>query len=150
MKKLFIVLFALMASGLFAEWICDVQTDQITDESRVVFIYTEGGILAPVLIMRFQQGELDAYINWSQYFSDRAKNDVIVRFDKNQPITLSTALSTDSTATFFLQSSLVLSEMLKAESAVFRAVPYRESPVTIIVPLSEFKRLYEQHKGLIK
>ena len=150
MKKLFIVLFALMASGLFAEWICDVQTDPITDESRVVFIYTEGGILAPVLIMRFQQGELDAYIKWSQYFSDRDRNDVIVRFDKNQPITLPTALSTDSTATFFQQSSLVLSEMLKAESAVFRAVPYRESPVTIIVPLSDFKRLYEQYKGLIK
>lgn len=69
MKKLFIVLFALMASGLFAEWICDVNTDPITDESRVVFIYTEGGFL---------------------------------------------------------------------------------SPVTIIVPLSEFKRLYEQYKGLIK
>jgi len=150
MKKLFIILFALMASGLFAEWICDVNTDPITDESRVVFIYTEGSILDPVFIMRFQQGDLDAYINWSQYFSDRDRNDVIVRFDKNQPITLPTALSTDSTATFFQQSSLVLSEMLKAESAVFRAVPYRESPVTIIVPLSEFKRLYEQHKGLIK
>lgn len=150
MKKLFIVLFALMASGLFAEWICDVNTDPITDESRVVFIYTEGGILDPVFIMRFQQGDLDAYINWSQYFSDRDRNDVIVRFDKNQPITLPTALSTDSTATFFQQSSLVLSEMLKAESAVFRAVPYRESPVTIIVPLSEFKCLYEQYNGLIK
>jgi len=38
MKKLFLVLFALMASGAFAEWVCDVQTDPITDESRVVFI----------------------------------------------------------------------------------------------------------------
>ena len=143
MKRLiFAVVFVLVGFAAFAsDWITWEESDPMTDETQVFFVYSEGGFLDPALVVRFDNGDLDVFINWHDYFAD-GMNPVMVRFDKRDPMEHQTRLSTDSTATFFRIPAYILTMLLESDTAVFRATPWNESPQTFIVPCAEFRDLF--------
>ena len=146
MKKyiLAIAMMAAVALTVSAQWAVTETVDPITDVSRATFIYTEDGF-SPALAIRFEGSSMDAFIYWRKYF-DKAEP-VIVRFDKEEITKHPVTLSSDGTATFFLLPFVIIANLLTYDQAVFRAMPYRENPVTLIVPCAEFKELYAQYKA---
>lgn len=147
--KRFLIAAVLVLVGLAAyagDWIVLDDVDPITDARTVTFVYMEDQF-GPFLALRFSSDGSDAYVFWRKYFTkDNAK--VIVRADQLNPVELPVSLSTTGTATFFYFPVLILAMMENAQQIVFRATPYRESPITLIVPCEGFREAFAPYRDM--
>jgi len=150
MKRLFVVLFALVSVSSFAQWKAYEDTDPMTDEHSVVFYHISEGYPEKMIVLRYKGLDLDVFIDWGEYFSDSESNPMDVRFGKGEIKQMYAIVSANNTGLFFLEPEKILVSMLESPSAVFRATPWSESPRTLIVDCEPFQKLYAEYKDKIK
>ena len=119
-------------------WKVEEQTNPL-DDSKTVFlalVAAEGrsGLLRepPTLVLRCKSGQVEAYIDWSNYMGSDASS-VTSRIGSEPPVERSWGHSTDNRATFYPDDPVKLLEaLLSVDRFVAQATPYSESPVTAV------------------
>lgn len=132
MKKLILVAAMMVAGSANATWIVFDTTDPITDEPQVVAftIAAFQGVSGPRLTFKCENGELEGYINWHEYFTD-GSHKVTWRVDKGEVHSSQWRVSTDNTALFSRSPQQLFNALKGGESLTVRATPYGESTATL-------------------
>lgn len=137
-------------------WDVSVDTNPIDDSETVVLSTdsTEGSTVSRFgddfnLILRCRSGELDAYINWSDYLGSDTTQ-VTYRIGTSEAKTDTWYLSTDSMATFFSvnppATRAFIEDLAEADNGrlIAQVTPYNENPSTAVFNISGLSGLLEQ------
>jgi len=114
-------------------WRVSVDVDPMDDSKKIIFIlladnpdmYDRQG-----LVIRYQNGRTELYINWSDYLADN--NKMTVRFEKEDPYTVVWHKSSDNTALFCPNPEAFIQKILSNDTLVMRVTPYNSGPKTAV------------------
>lgn len=116
MKKLVILMMLLVAASAgawdFGEF-SDMMTDTVSPYAYLTAIDSQGTFQAPALVIRLQEGEFSAFINWNGYSVGRETDKIFLRFGDDAPTFWSASPSTDREAVFIRDADAFL-EALQA------------------------------------
>lgn len=101
------------------------------------------------LIVRYQEGELNAFISFRNFMGSDAI-DTTMRFDREPAFEISLTNSTDHTAGFIPRPWRFIEKLAKTNSLTVRATPYGESPVTVTFNVAGFSDLLPQFEAASK
>ena len=119
-----------------SNWIVTVKTNPIDDSKVIIFILPatigEGVYGDKIgLIIRYNNGEIDLYINWNSYLGSEAV--VTMRVGTKEASKYEWNISTDSKATFYPGDvKELVKEIMEVDKLVFQCTPYSENPITVI------------------
>lgn len=95
-----------------------------------------------VLVARFMEGKLSAYVSTQQYLGPGAA-EVTTRIDSNPAETATLSLAADNKSFFYPDAYTLLGKLMNSEKMVVRFEPYSESPVTVTFDTSDFSAAFE-------
>jgi len=121
-------------------WTVSVDTDPMDDSKKILFIlladnsdmYDRIG-----LVIRYQNGRTELFVNWSDYLADN--NKMTVRFGKEDPYTVYWHESSDNTALFCPDPEAFIQKLLSNDSLVLRVTPYSSGPKAAVFNIAGLK-----------
>ena len=131
-------------------WSISTDTSPIDDTKTVVCrleadssVHVGYDTVRPTLIIRFKEGELEAYINYGIFLGTESIP-VTMRFGRGEAIQSTWSISTDNEATFITGNiSAFLQRLEREDSFIVRLTPYGESPITVSFSLQGIQRVKE-------
>ena len=133
-----------------SKWRIEIETSQIDDtETVIAFIEANEKVRSafnnytPTLIVRYKEGELDAYISTNDFLGlDEIA--YTVRYGKQKAMDAYANISTDSKAFFIRNPKDFINKIAEVDKVLFRLTPYGENPITFTFDTAGIKEVREQ------
>lgn len=137
-----------LEEGSVGKWVCDTRIDPIDDTTMIGFILKceDADSRSPALVLRWNDGETDLFINWHNYLSDNTR--VTHRFDKEKAVTKNWIGSADKTTTFYSRKSKntikFIQKLMEADKLAVQITPYNEGPTTAVFDIRGLENIVEE------
>ncbi|HRX48915.1 MAG TPA: type VI secretion system-associated protein TagO [Spirochaetota bacterium] len=132
------------------DWTVDIATDPIDDSKKIIFSKyadeTLDGYSKPLLVLRYSNGESEAFISWSKIldYNENENVTVILRFDKEEAISETWNLSSGRDASFSTEPLSLIKEILTHKTLIARTSGIRMT-LTTQFDLNGLKSLVEKY-----
>jgi len=117
------------------KWQVTTSVSPIDDSKTVIAALTvekpvsgRFGPVEPMLVLRFMEGRLDAYIDFKTFLGSESIG-ATLRFGKEAAEDFYLNISTDHEAAFIRKTERFMSDLARTDSLLIRITPYGESPV---------------------
>ena len=132
------------------KWRIDIETSQIDDTETVIAlneanerVHSGYKSYTPTLIVRYKEGELEAYISTDDYLgSDEIA--YTVRYGKQKAQDGYANISTDSKAFFLRNPKEFINKITEVDKVLFRLTPYGENPITFTFDTAGIKEVRKE------